>query len=133
MRSVSVGCKPAITSSSSKQPGTGSERAGDLKPFAIRQGERRSDAVIAFAEQFEALEHFACARVPRRADMAFRCCNAPTMTLSSTLSAGNGRTIWKLRAMPRRHTACRRSNRRSVRRRKLIAPSSGRHARRQSC
>ena len=27
------------------------------------------------------------------------------MTLSSTLSAGNGRTSWNVRAMPRRHTA----------------------------
>ena len=26
------------------------------------------------------------------------------MTLSSTLSAGNGRTIWKVRPMPRRQT-----------------------------
>ena len=27
------------------------------------------------------------------------------VTLSSTVSAGNGRTIWKVRAMPRRQTA----------------------------
>ena len=41
----------------------------------------------------------------RAAPTSRRCSSAPTMTLSSTLSAGNGRTIWKVRAMPRRQTA----------------------------
>ena len=44
----------------------------------------------------------ACARA---SSTSVACSSAPTMTLSSTVSAGNGRTIWKVRPMPRRQTS----------------------------
>ena len=91
MRSVSVGRSPAITSSSSRSCGSRGERAGDFEPLAIRQRQRRGDPV-ALVEQIEALQQRLRARAGRRrrrADAAAR----RSITLSSTLSAGNGRTI----------------------------------------
>ena len=47
------------------------------------------------------------------------------MTLSSTLSAGNGRTSWNVRAMPRRHTTSGAQPVDRARRQSVIAPASG--------
>ena len=102
MRSVSVGRSPAITSSSSNSLGSvASARATSSR---LRSGSVRCAAVdrACRTDRDGAAPSRACARA---APTSRRRSSAPTMTLSSTLSAGNGRTIWKVRAMPRRHTA----------------------------
>ena len=103
MRSVSVGRRPAITSSSSSSFGSvASARATSSR---LRSG-KVSDAgqMRALVVQVEPPQHLvrAARRAPSTSD---RRSSAPTMTLSSTVSAGNGRTIWKVRPMPRRQTA----------------------------
>ena len=102
MRSVSVGRSPAITSSSSNSRGSvASARATSTR--------LRSDSVNVAASwcrrsNKSRRRSSACAR-SRAAPTSRRRNRAPTTTLSSTLNAGNGRTSWKVRAMPRRHIA----------------------------
>ena len=103
MRSVSVGRSPAITSSSKQKLRLGGERTGHFEPLAVRQRQRRGDPVP-FVEQVEPLQQCPCARA-RASPTSWRCRSAPMVTLSSTLSPGNGRTIWNVRAMPRRQIA----------------------------
>src|SRR5712691_106091 len=102
IRSVSVGRRPAMVSSSRSSLGlVASARATSSR---LRSGKVRDDA-------------FWC-RLPSRssrsitspaATLAFPTSaarsSAPTTTFSSTVSAGNGRTIWKVRPMPRRHAS----------------------------
>ena len=102
MRSVSVGRSPAMTSSSSRRRGPVASaratsrrlRSGSVKVAArcrrLSNRSRRRSKAWAWS---------------RAAPTSRRCSSAPTTTLSSTLSAGNGRTSWKVRAIPRRHTA----------------------------
>ena len=103
MRSVSVGRSPAITSSSSSNFGSvASARATSSR---LRSGRVSVEAMLAaLVEQAEARAARARA-CSRAAPTSCRCSKAPTITLSSTLKAGNGRTSWKVRATPRRHTA----------------------------
>ena len=102
MRSVSVGLKPAITSSSSRSRGSvASARATSRR---LRSGSVSVAAMRSRLSKRSSCCNRAWAR-ERASPTSRRCSSAPMVTLSSTLSPGNGRTIWKVRAMPRRHTA----------------------------
>ncbi len=59
MRSVSVGRRPAITSSSSRELRRGCERTRDFEPLAVGQGQRFRHA-RAFVEQIELTHHVMC-------------------------------------------------------------------------
>ena len=102
MRSVSVGRRPAITSSSSSSCGpVASARATSSR---LRSGSVRVEARRWRLSNKSRRRSSSCACC-RAAPTSCRCSSAPMVTLSSTVSAGNGRTIWKVRAMPRRQTA----------------------------
>ena len=103
MRSVSVGRRPGHHLVEQQQLRVGRERARDLEPLAVGQRQRRG-ALRALVEEIEPLaaRRGACARAA--ATSGWRS-SAPMTTLSSTVSAGNGRTIWKVRPMPRRQIA----------------------------
>ncbi len=123
MRSVSAGRRPAITSSSSRSFGSvASARATSRR---LRSGSVSAEAeLVALAEQVELPEHLVRTRGAPRA-RSCRCNSAPTMTLSSTESAGNGRTSWKVRPMPRAADLVGRAARRCVRRRRRSSRRSG--------
>ncbi len=102
MRSVSVGRRPAMTSSSSNSFGSVARARATSR--RLRSGRVSEEANAARLSARSSASRTARAWV--RADrVSVRRSSAPTSTLSSTESPGNGLTIWKVRPMPRRHTA----------------------------
>src|SRR5688572_11477158 len=99
--SVSVGRRPAITSSSSSNRGRVARARATSR--RLRSGNVREEAAsFAFPSRFNLrrIERL-CARAA--ATLRSRC-SAPTMTLSSTDRPAKGLTSWKVRPIPAAHT-----------------------------
>ena len=73
-----------------QQPRPGRERARDLEPLAVGQGQAGGD-LRALAEKIELRHDFMRATL-RASGSRLACIRAPITTLSSTDSAGNGLT-----------------------------------------
>src|SRR5882724_7438869 len=102
IRSVSVGRSPAITSSSNRSFGSVARARATSR--RLRSGSVSEPASCSRLSWSSSRRSTSCARCIACLGSLCRS-SAPTMTLSSTVSAGNGRTIWNVRPMPRRQTS----------------------------
>ena len=96
-----------------QQPGRGGQRAGQLQPLAVDQRElaRRAPRPGPPARRAPAAARPRPSRPAR--EPSWRPKRRPTRTFSSAVRPANGRTSWKVRAMPRAHTRCGREPARS--------------------
>ena len=84
-----------------QEPRLGRQGARELEPLAIRERETTGGPVGPVLETHQGED---LSGLPVAAPNGRVRASAPTRTFSSTVSPGNGLTIWKVRARPRRQT-----------------------------
>ena len=131
MRSVSVGRRPAITSSS--RSSFGSVASARATSSRLRSGSVSADGrLVALVEQIEPRAARRCAWSRAAVDVGRRS-SAPTMTLSSTVSAGKRPHDLEGAADAAPADLVGRQAVDALRRAKAMRPLVGREARRRSC
>ena len=99
--SISVGLRPALTSSSMSRRGLHGEALGKLQALAPRQRQRCGRPVSHVGKAGEC-KVLARDRVGLAHAAGLPQNSAPAATFSSTVIFGNGCTIWNVRARPSR-------------------------------